>query len=96
VLSVANLPVHNHSITVDVAIPASTEEGNAETPVGNTMAAVEEGTPYHTGEGEEAMASPAVSASVGNTGSGVGANNMQPSLALNYIICLIGLYPSRS
>lgn len=33
---------------------------------------------------------------VGNTGSGQAHNNMQPSLALNFIIALVGLYPSRN
>ena len=32
----------------------------------------------------------------GNAGGGGAHNNMQPFLTLNYIIALIGLYPSRS
>jgi len=95
-MTVTNMPVHTHNLSVNVSIPASAEEGNVETPVGNSMAVVEEGTPYHTGSGEDAMANPAVSASMDPVGGGQPVNNMQPSLALNYIICLVGLYPSRS
>jgi microcystin-dependent protein len=33
---------------------------------------------------------------IGTVGGGSAHNNMQPYLALNYIIALVGLYPSRS
>jgi microcystin-dependent protein len=33
---------------------------------------------------------------VGNTGGGQAHDNMQPYLGLNFIIALVGLYPSRS
>jgi len=95
-LNTLNLPNHTHTLNVSVEIPASAEEGNAETPVGNVMAVVEEGTPYHTGGGDDAMASPAVSATAANTGNSQPANNMQPWIGLNYIICLQGIFPSRS
>ncbi len=36
------------------------------------------------------------SLSISNTGGGQAHNNMQPSLALNYIICLQGIFPSRN
>jgi len=95
-LNTLNLPNHTHILNVNVAIPASAEEGNSESPVGNVMAAVEEGTPYHTGSGEEAMAGPAVTATAANTGGSQAANNMQPWVGLHYIICLQGMFPSRS
>jgi microcystin-dependent protein len=31
-----------------------------------------------------------------NTGGNVGHNNMQPYLAVNYVSCLFGVFPSRS
>lgn len=33
---------------------------------------------------------------IGNSGGSQPHNNMMPSLALNYVICMIGIYPSRS
>ena len=95
-LAVTNLPAHNHPVTVNVSIPASGDEGDSEEPGGNVMAVAEEGTPYQTSpDGSTTMAAPTVTATAGNTGGGTPANNMQPSLGLNYIICLYGVYPSR-
>lgn len=37
-----------------------------------------------------------VTVTVGNTGGNQGVNNMQPYLAVNYIIALEGIFPSRS
>lgn len=39
---------------------------------------------------------PAIDVSMGNTGGYQAHANMQPSLALNYIICIIGIFPSRN
>lgn len=39
---------------------------------------------------------PAPSVNIGNNGSSLGHNNMQPFLAINFIIALEGSYPSRS
>ncbi|MFQ5524659.1 MAG: phage tail protein [Thermoanaerobaculia bacterium] len=36
------------------------------------------------------------SGALANTGGGQAHNNMQPFLAMNFIIALVGLYPSRS
>lgn len=38
----------------------------------------------------------AQTASSGNTGGNAPHSNMQPYLVLNYIICMYGIYPSRS
>ena len=95
-LAVTNLPAHSHPVTVNVSIPASADEGNAETPENNVMAVAEEGTPYQTASDGTTMAAPTVTATAGNTGGGQSVNNMQPSLGLNYIICLYGIYPSRN
>jgi microcystin-dependent protein len=35
-------------------------------------------------------------AAIGNTGSNQGHENMPPYLVLNFVICLMGIYPSRS
>lgn len=39
---------------------------------------------------------PAPIITVGNTGASQAHNNMQPYLAINYIIALVGVFPSRS
>jgi len=96
ILNLTQLPSHNHVASVSVSPPASGEEGNSETPVGNVYAATEEGTPYATSSDGSTMAASPGSATIANNGGGQQVNNMQPYLAINYIICLQGVFPSRS
>lgn len=84
-LSVNNLPSHAHGIN-----PPAKEEGNYNTPEGNFMAG--DGTNSY-GTTTDSQLSPG---STNNTGSSSPVNNMQPYLAVNYIIALVGVYPSRS
>lgn len=84
-ISADNLPAHTHPT------PASGNEANVETPAPNVAPA---GGP----RGSAFYASP-VNASLAPTGNNTTSNkpidNRQPLLALNYIIALQGLYPSR-
>ncbi|MCP9769323.1 phage tail protein, partial [Lacihabitans sp. LS3-19] len=38
----------------------------------------------------------AMGSTTGSDGGNIPVNNMQPYLALNYIIALVGVYPSRN
>ncbi|RYJ44799.1 phage tail protein [Flavobacterium beibuense] len=95
----SNMPPHNHTVQVAVNNTAA----NVSTPViGSTIAAP--GTPSGRGSSPTygyINADPNTplngkTAICGNTGSGIPLNNMQPYQAINYIICVNGLYPSRS
>ena len=90
------MPSHNHAATVNVTLPASSDEGDSETPVGNVPAAAEEGTPYATAGNGANMAAPGVTATIANNGSNQPVENRQPYRAINYIICMQGIFPSRS
>lgn len=91
----SNLPAHTHALNV-----SSTNADNA-TPVTGSSIAV-----TGTQNGREFTAdlsfnstTPIVSlnpASVGLTGGNQPINNLQPYLGINYIICLVGIFPSRS
>ncbi|MDG1394652.1 MAG: hypothetical protein P8P55_07525 [Flavobacteriaceae bacterium] len=86
-LAVANLPAHNHSIN------AVTADGNTSIPGGNLPA----GTKLLDKEYSDAKATTTMNATmVSSTGGGQAVNNMQPYLAVTYIIALQGLYPSRN
>lgn len=82
-LTAANLP--NSPVT----ILASEEDATLSEPEGNVLAAGTFYAPGNTG-----------SVSLGGTSGGGGAsipfNNMQPSLAMNWCIATMGIYPSRS
>ncbi|MCA8992079.1 MAG: phage tail protein [Planctomycetaceae bacterium] len=86
-LTVAQMPGHKHTATV------SLQPGADDDPTGN----------YLGGGGVAATllyaanTAPANSdlAALPNSGGNVAHNNMMPYLSLNFIIALVGLYPSR-
>ncbi len=85
ILLTQNLP------QAQISIPATDNEGTNSDPVGQVRAA---------GEGEEVIYSPTATSTMA-TGSIIGAqnasfSNQPPTLAINYIIALVGVYPSRN
>ena len=98
-LTVANLAPHSHAGSVHVSSANATASVPA---AGNSIAApgTGSGRNFAPTEGFNAVA-PDVALGAGtvstvNTGSGTPVSNMQPSLGLNFIIALVGTYPSRS
>ena len=106
-LTLANMPSHNHPVRVDhaghISIPVNVSTGEADT--------ASPGSGVLTNPGKDSYASSAsmgaqysgqplavngLEAVATNTGEGREFNNMQPSLALPAIICMFGIYPSRS
>ncbi len=86
-LSEAQIPSHTHTLN------AANARAGVGTPTGNAL---------NRSIGEQIyqnpVTSPIVNMSgemVGKTGGGQAHDNMQPYLGLNFIIALIGLYPSR-
>jgi len=84
-LTTSTIPSHNH------AYMASTTAGNANSPQSNLAA---NGTtnisPYYETSAKTAMGGN----SIGFTGGSQPHDNMQPYLALNFIISLFGIFPS--
>lgn len=83
-LTEAQMPNHNHSMEV------TTEDGERREP-GNR----------YFGRGNAIFANVAnlgamASQSLPNTGGSQAHNNLQPFLTMNFIIALVGLFPSRS
>ena len=88
ILTVGQLPAHTHLANIN----ASSSDGEDTSPSGLYLG--ESASDLYTGEGGTPMATGSVS--VGNTGAGQAVNNMQPYLAVNYIIALQGIFPSRN
>jgi len=84
-ISVAQMPAHNHPGTT--IMPVST--GTGDESEGFVAAAN-----IYSEEATSGASYPSVTSS--NTGSGQAVNNIQPYLALNYIVALQGAFPSRS
>ena len=95
-----------------IAIPASTNPGNETEPADSVVLAVAENasngdevnvysntaanTTLKSFTAPIALNGTAGEVNIGLTGGSIPFNNMQPSLGINYIIALEGLFPSRS
>ncbi len=83
-----NLPAHSHTIG------ANTGPGTSGSPAGNVMATAQD--PNRNGLSLYAAAPNASMAATGVTGSSSPLSILQPYLAMNHIICMEGIYPSRN
>ncbi len=98
-LLITNLPPHNHIITVE----ANNSEATTSAPVnGSSIAAtvVPVGRDRNEAFGFNAEAPNTIlngdTAKCAPVGAGQPIGNIQPYLAMNYIICLEGIFPSRN
>lgn len=100
-LNVGNLPPHSHTATVDnkLVVNASADAQNTDDPAGGALAA---GDFYRENAAavNQALAAGTVGGTLtvtnANTGSGTAFSNRPPFLGLNYLIALVGTYPSRN
>lgn len=85
-LTAAHVASHSHSVTATTAVASSND------PAGRMLA--------HVADGLYSSAAPLASMHAGTIGSGGGSgavhDNMQPSLCVNFIIALEGVYPTQS
>jgi microcystin-dependent protein len=90
-----NIP-HGHTITGTAAIYVSGEDGRQVSPLNNFPAVNGDHIYSTTTNGQ--MAAAAVNLTTGNAGnaSPVPVNNLQPYLAISYIICLEGIFPTTN
>ena len=83
----AELPSHNHQVNVASGV------GTQSSPAGAYLAAAApSGQPAFAADGLDATLG---AASVAATGGNQAHNNLQPSLAVNFCIALVGIFPSR-
>jgi microcystin-dependent protein len=85
-LPINELPAHSHSVLGSTQSADITSPGNA-VPASSTTTDV-----YATADPTINMAGAAVS----NSGGGLAHSNMMPYLCINFIVALVGIYPSRN
>ena len=93
-MTINNMPMHTHAITGSVRIPVNDSNADADSPTGAYL-----GTPAESiySSSQNSFAADPVS-TLANTpiGGNIPFSIMQPVLAMNYIICLEGIFPSRN
>jgi len=110
-LGLNEMPAHTHTVNstkLKGNIVFSTEKGNTNIPSATTLLAqgiskkgrdeIGNANIYHTSTVASGSIEIPTSGdiSIGNAGASQAHDNMQPSLVINYIIALEGVYPSRS
>ncbi len=91
-LTEAQMPNHNHSLMADNN-PGNFGGGGPDTanPVNHHMANTTSTGQFYA----DGSSNPVGMNSSGETGGSLAHNNLQPLIAINFIIALVGLYPSR-
>lgn len=88
-LTTSQMPAHSHALTV------ANSDGNTNSPANNVLAGFGTSAPPSGNWSTSAPNAKAAGTSIGETGASVPHNNIQPFLAVEFIICLNGIFPSR-
>ena len=86
-LTEANLPGHNHG-----NLQATTSISVSTSPFGRLPGQTAALTPYAASGPDQVLNSDAVA----SVGGGVEHTNLMPTLSINFIVALVGIFPSRS
>jgi len=92
-LTIAEIPPHTHASSGTVLVPAYSDEGDTNVPTGNVLAA--KATMFSTVGADTALKPVAFNVTTALTGNGQPLSLNQPSLGMNYIICMFGTFPQR-
>ncbi|WP_217875909.1 phage tail protein [Flavobacterium sp. FPG59] len=92
--TLANLPSHTHVGTGSYTILAYSDEGDNGSPTGNSLAAL--AGLYSTKTPDTSLRPINASITIGINGGNQPIPVQQPYLGMNYIICLMGIFPSRN
>jgi microcystin-dependent protein len=89
-LTSATIPAHSHLFQGEQVIATSTE------PAGNDVASNRTVFSYTTPGASGLQTAPMAVAAIGLAGGNQPHNNMQPYLAVSFIICTAGIFPPRN
>lgn len=95
-LALENLSQHTHTASTTATIKATASTANTSTASGNVLARARTDNIYNGKTPTVNMSANAIEATTTTSATGGGQIAIvQPSLGLNYIICIGGLFPSR-
>ncbi len=90
-LTISELPTHLHFVN---AVAPNDSSTNSNIPTGNFLSNSAPAEIYNSGAGNPGFLPPAPP-TISNVGGSQAHNNMQPYLAMNFMIALIGIFPSN-
>jgi microcystin-dependent protein len=93
-LNTQNLPAHNHAVTGTVQLQVSRDPANSGTPAGAYLAGTSPNNTYNTAGAAGNLAGVSQNLNTALTGQTLPFASRNPYLGMNYIICLVGLFPS--
>lgn len=91
----SQLPAHTHPSTTNASVGVSNAAANSDDPDGTLMTTTSSAF-YATGAAAGRLGGTQATITVGISGNNAPFSTMEPYLALNYIIALEGIYPSRN
>jgi microcystin-dependent protein len=94
-LITTQMPAHSHVATATVALRAVTNAGGTQNNPGGGYSSIAAGDVYNVNHNGVGGASP-FTLTIGIAGGSQPHDNMMPYLAMNYIIAVEGIYPSRN
>lgn len=93
-MSVNQMPIHNHIGTASISIAAYSGTDTQGSPTGAIFAGA--ASTYSSLAADTELKPATVPVTLGTTGNGAPIDIIQPYLAVNYIICTLGIFPSRN
>ncbi len=94
-LTPLNLPAHNHTAAVQV-VPAAAATADQASPGSGVYATAASGEPFYGPAPTAQMQPYAGTLTTGSAGNSVVFSSLHPVMALNYIVCMRGLFPARN
>lgn len=92
-LTTQQMPAHTHGFVENLKIPALADTGDTAVPSNNKLAGIKI---YSTVQADSALRPFSATLSVMPVGGTQPISIQQPFLAMNIIICLMGVFPSRN
>ena len=92
-LQLNHLPAHSHDGDITLALPANSNSGSD--PVVNDNFPADYTGAYATTGGSTMLQPDYSNVTIQTAGAGLPVNIRSPYLVINYIICLVGIFPSR-
>ena len=93
-LNIGNLPTHTHSASGSIVVPAYSESGDAASPANNVLAS--KPSMYSTQPSDGTTKAIPMQLQIANTGGNQAIGLNKPSIGMNYIVCMTGVFPYRN